>query len=237
MRLRFFDRFRRLIRRRPATDTVPAAAEPHGRHRRARRQNSAPPAESRVMPAGSAGPPAAAGGLRRPGRSRRAAAPDAARRLAGRGIIAGAAYPGGTRRVGEGADPRGTPGRGRFRRDSPARAGCPSPRTRWHDEPRPAPAHAASTGLADGHAAELARVAAGVPRQPGAARPIVAPRGRSGAADQAAVHGSARQGAAADGGRPQELRLDRAHPVAAVGYDGAASARGDRGGRPAGRTS
>ena len=63
--------------------------------------------------------------------------------------------------------PQEAAGFGETARPAPA---APSPRTRWHEEhetPRPAPAHAATAGLAAAHAAELARVAAGVPRQPG----------------------------------------------------------------------
>ena len=196
MRLRFFDRFRRLVRRRPATNT---ASEPHGRHRRAHRQSSAPPPESRSQ--GQAG-------ISRAARATRIArAIDAARRLAGRGNITGAAYPRGSRRVGEGADPRGTAGRGGLRRGSQACAGRPQPPYAVaRGGPRVGACGRARPGRRPRRRARAGRHRDSAPA--GRRRPVVAPRGRSGAADQAAVRGPARQGAAADRGRPAELRLD-----------------------------
>ena len=174
MRLRFFDRFRRLIRRRPGTDTVSAASEPHGRHRRGQRQSSAPPVQARAGPAGSAGmpegrPPTAADWPAPPQSVAPLTPPDgspvAEPSLAPRTRAARA----GSARARIREAPQDAAGFGETVRPAPA---APSPRAHWHEEPRPAPAHAASTGLAEDHAAELARVAAGVPRQPGA-------RGRS----------------------------------------------------------
>ncbi len=155
MRLRFFDRFRRLVRRRPATDT---ASEPHGRHRRAHRQSSAPPPESRSGPAESAGPPAppeSLGPLTPPDGS-----PVAETSLAPRtpAVRAGSARA----RIREA--PPDAVGFGEVARPAPA---APSPRTQW-PEAAPASVHAAAPGLAEDHAAELARVATGIPRQPGA---------------------------------------------------------------------
>ena len=170
MRLRFLDRLRRLIRRRPAMDAVPAASEPHGRHRRAHRQSAAPPAESRSGPAESAGPPAAAD-WPAPGESLTPLPPPASTPPDGSPVAETSLAPrtpavrAGSARARIREAPQDAMGFGEVARPAPA---APSPRTHWHEAARPGPAHAASPGLAEDHAAELARVAAGVPRQPGA---------------------------------------------------------------------
>ncbi len=170
MRLRFLDRLRRLIRRRPAMDAVPAASEPHGRHRRAHRQSAAPPAESRSGPAESAGPPAAAD-WPAPGESLTPLPPPASTPPDGSPVAETSLAPrtpavrAGSARARIREAPQDAVGFGEVARPAPA---APSPRTHWHEAARPGPAHAASPGLAEDHAAELARVAAGVPRQPGA---------------------------------------------------------------------
>jgi hypothetical protein len=169
MRLRFFDRLRRFIRRRPATETVPLASGPHGKHRRGQHQSSAPPAQSQAGPRESAGPPPTAN-WPAPGEPL-APLPPPVTPPDGSPVAETSLAPptpavrAGSARARIRAAPQDAVGFGEVARPAPA---APSPRTHWH-EARPGPAHVAAPGLAEDHAAALARVAAGVPRQPGAA--------------------------------------------------------------------
>ena len=212
MRLRLFDRIRRLAQsRRPPAETVPAVSGTQGRHRRGRRGSAtAPGAPSFPGGQGSPGGPdpvrgrapvaadrSAPGGPPAelthtaapwPGGSPVAEAPFAvgpagetwrsgriAARPPGRRHPPGGWYARGARRGGQGADPRSAPG-GRA-----ARVGRAGPQGRWQEtaEPGLAQATAQAAARTDAQAAELARVAAGIPQQPdglgrSAYRPAVA---------------------------------------------------------------
>jgi len=209
MRLRLFDRIRRLAhRRRPENETAPGV---QGRHRRAQgsaaeaplgRSIPADPATSpgpsrSASPAGDFAPagegwptraaesdwPAPAGtGLGRPGTG--------PPRLGGRRPTGGLPLaPGRACRGGAGAHPRGTTGAGDVA-SAPASPGLSGSRPHGHQATRPGPAHAA--GPAGGYAGRAARPRGG--RRSASARrtrPDVLAGGRSGPADQAAFHGAA----------------------------------------------
>ncbi len=196
MRLRLFDRIRRLAHpRRPPAETAPGVSGAQGRHRRGRRGGPAAapaplgpdPARGHAPgPAGRAapdGPPAelAHTAAPWPGGAPVPEAPfppgpggPAGPRPDQRGP--GARPGGGTRR--EDGTPAVRAGAARARiREAPPVPAAPGPRARWQETAEPAPAQAAAH--ADAQAAGLARVAAGVPRQPGglgrsAWRPAVA---------------------------------------------------------------
>jgi len=187
MRLGLFDRIRRLARsRRPKAGPASGASGTQGRHRRGRRRGpAAPPPPVPVPgspafpglespggaelardvapgpasgPGGPGGPPAdrapaAAWNRREAGPSRREAGPPSVR--------AGAARA----RIREAPADAAAIGAGEAARPVPAASG---PRARWAEAVQPAQAEAAAAARAAG----LARVAAGVPRQPdGLGRP------------------------------------------------------------------
>jgi hypothetical protein len=218
MRLRLFDRIRRLVRRKPAADTAPGA---QGRHRRGQQEGSAGPAQPPepsgwpaagpgagdwTMPDESPGPPAtyawpasppdgspvaeappapgtaapsghhARSGNRTPAGLRTPAVPDPSTEG---GATWGAPDPGSRRASRPHDSPAVRAGSARARiRESPqdaAAAGfdevarpaaaAANPRPHWREAARPGPAHAADD-KAQTRAAELTRVAAGIPRQP-----------------------------------------------------------------------
>ena len=187
MRLGLFDRIRRLARsRRPKAGPASGASGTQGRHRRGRRRGpAAPPPPVPVPgspafpglespggaelardvapgpasgPGGPGGPPAdrapaAAWNRREAGPSRRETGPPSVR--------AGAARA----RIREAPADAAAIGAGEAARPVPA---APGPRARWAEAVQPAQAEAAAAARAAG----LARVAAGVPRQPdGLGRP------------------------------------------------------------------
>jgi hypothetical protein len=187
MRLGLFDRIRRLARgRRPVTE----ASGVQGRHRRGERQEPpGPPAfgdpslrrgewptsPGRTATQASRPDDAARSG---PGRSGPAGYPPAGAPFAP-DAPAAPSRPIGSRRSGSAAERAGTArarireapadadaaaiGFGEVARPAPAAPGAAVHRPHWHQAARPAAAHAA--GAAQGQAAELTRVAAGVPRQ------------------------------------------------------------------------
>ena len=155
MRLGLFDRIRRLVRfRRPPAEAVPGVSATQGRHRRGPAPvpgppspQGGPPAElahtAAPPPAGAAAPTAPAAPLP-PARAPKPAGP-------------APAGPGAVRAGGA---------RARIR-EAPAQAAGPVPaapalRARGPDTTAPA----RTAAQAEAHAAELARVAAGIPRQP-----------------------------------------------------------------------
>ncbi len=199
MRLRLFDRIRRLAQsRRPPAETVPAVSGTQGRHRRGRRGSAAAP-----------GAPGFPGGRGSPGGPDpvRGRAPVAADRSAPGGppaelthtadpwpggspvaeapfAVAPPARPGdpagsqpdhrgaGTRREAGTPAMRAGAARARIREAPPEAAppvsAAPGPQGRWQEtaEPGLAQATAQAAARTDAQAAELARVAAGIPRQP-----------------------------------------------------------------------
>jgi hypothetical protein len=187
MRLRLFDRIRRLAHsRRPPAEATPGVFGVQGRHRRARRRGpapSGPPAElahtASPWPGGSPAPqaPFSPGGA--PARSAGLPPADqapadwgpadrtAADRTAAEQTAAGSGppAPGPRRRAGP---PGVRAGAARARiREAPAEtagpvAAAPAPRAHWQDAAESAEAAARAEARAD----SLARVAGGVPRQP-----------------------------------------------------------------------
>src|SRR5690349_17841750 len=178
MRLRLFDRIRRLAHsRRPPAEATPGSSGTQGRHRRGRRRGPASgpapagpptelartatpwpgesPAPQALFPPGTqAGPTAQAG----PG-DRAPAEPTGA----------GPGPPAPGPRRGAGPPPAVRAGAARARiREAPQEAAAgpvaaaPAPRARWQDTAESAAAAARAEARAD----DLARVAAGVPRQP-----------------------------------------------------------------------
>jgi hypothetical protein len=195
MRLGLFDRIRRLARRRgPAQETVPGVPGTQGRHRGGQRRGSSGAAQT-ARP--SQGRPPAASERSWPGTSSAAVTPAApvtdgrpvsaasfeamTEAVPGRPQAGGAS--GGSRRASRAAGApavRAGSARARIREAPPdaaavgvgevARPAAPGPRPHWHEAARPGPAHAAgaeSRATADTRAAELARAAGAVPRQPG----------------------------------------------------------------------
>ena len=188
MRLKLFDRIRRLLpSRSPAAGKAPGVSAAQGRHRRARfRGPAASPGPAAVSPGFPGGPdpvrgqaPAPPGGPAPggppaelahtaapwPGGSPSREAPFAPAAPAGPGDRAGsrAHRTAGSRRAGGPAAVRDGAARARIREAapeaaSPVAAAPGPPRGQVLAEPGPA--------QADARAAELARVAAGVPRQP-----------------------------------------------------------------------
>ena len=180
MRLRLFDRIRRLAHpRRPPAEATPGASGVQGRHRRGRgpgpRPGAAPggpPAElahtAAPWPGGSPAPQAQfpPGAPARPSdrapSDRVPSDPASAKRTG-----AGPGPPGPGSRRGAGS-PAVRAGAARARiREAPADAArpapaAPAPRARWQETAEPAAAAARAEARAD----EVARVAAGVPRQP-----------------------------------------------------------------------
>jgi hypothetical protein len=210
MRLRLFDRIRRLTHRRgparPPDSDFSGGAQ--GRHRRGRRPespgapSSAPPATltspARSAPSGPfltgpddpsfAGPdgsspsgtslvpgsPAVPGqwpgtgldaGSRRA--SRISGSPAAGSQVAGSPAVGGGAARARIREAPQDAAPVGVDEGAR-----PALGRPYAPRPHWHQAARPGPSHAARAGQADTRAADVARVAAGVPRQHGGGRSL-----------------------------------------------------------------
>jgi len=184
MRLRLFDRIRRLTHRRGPL--MPPDAEfsggAQGRHRRGQRRES-PPAPSAVALSRHGSPPTAEWStssappatLAPPSRpapgSSSLAGPDGFPPSGGslasgpRAVGAGAARA----RIREAPQDAAPVGVGEVARPAPARPYAPRP----HWAARPAPSHAATgarAGQADTRAADIARVAAGVPRQHGGGR-------------------------------------------------------------------
>ena len=159
MRLRLFDRIRRLARsRRPPAEAAPGGSAAQGRHRRSRREHA--PVPGPLRPHGGpapGGPPAeiAHTAASRPGGSPAPQAP----------IPPPGQPPPGPRR---GAGPpavRAGAARARMREAPPPATGPvpagPAVRARWQETAEPAGAVAEAA-----QAAEVARVAVGVPRQP-----------------------------------------------------------------------
>jgi hypothetical protein len=177
MRLRLFDRIRRLARsRRPPAEAAPGVSGAQGRHRR-RRRGHAPvpgplsphggPDPARGRPPGPAGGPAPGGPpaeiahttTPRPGGSPEPQAP----------FPPPGQPPPGPR---QGAGPpavRAGAAKARVREAPPPATGpvpaAPAVRARWQETAESAGAAAQAT-QAEAHAAELARIAVGVPRQP-----------------------------------------------------------------------
>jgi hypothetical protein len=180
MRLRLFDRIRRLAHsRRPPAEATPGASGVQGRHRRGRgpgprpgAASGGPPAElahtAAPWPGGSPAPQAQfpPGAPARPSDrapSDRAPSDPASAERTGAGP--GPPAPGPRRGAGPPAVRAGA-ARARIR-EAPADAArpapaAPAPRTRWQETAEPAAAAARAEARAD----EVARVAAGVPRQP-----------------------------------------------------------------------
>ena len=188
MRLRLFDRIRRLARsRRPPAEAAPGVSGAQGRHRRSRRRGPATvagplglhdgPDPAHARPAGPPDGPAPGGP---PAELTHTAAPWPGGSLAPEapGPPGTAARPADPAPAGPGPPPPG-PRRGaappavragsaRARiREAPAQAAgpvpaAPAPQARWQETAEPAGAAARAEARAD----ELARVAAGVPRQP-----------------------------------------------------------------------
>jgi hypothetical protein len=168
MRLRLFDRIRRLVHpRRPTAETVSEVSGPQGRHRRGQRRGSPDPSD----PARSLAPAQD----RSPGNGEWSAPggpPEMFTRTAsplpdGSPVSATAVRAGSARaRIREAPQDASAVGAAEAARPSPA---APGPRPHWHEAARTSPAHASGAGrdLPDARAAELARVAAGVPRQSG----------------------------------------------------------------------
>ena len=179
MRLRLFDRIRRLAHpRRPPAEATPGGSGVQGRHRRSRRRGpvpgagpgaapGGPPAElahtAAPWPGGSPAPPAQfpPGAPARP--SDWAPSDPAAAERTGAGP--GPPTPGHRRGAGPAAVRAGA-ARARIR-EAPADAArpasaAPAPPARWQETAEPAAADARAEARAD----EVARVAAGVPRQP-----------------------------------------------------------------------
>jgi len=163
MRLRLFDRIRRLAHsRRPPAEAVPGVSGPQGRHRRGRRGPA--PVPGPPSPAGApGGPPAelAHTAAPWPGGS---PAPEAPLPPAPPPRPPGPA-PTGRAPTGPGAVRAGA-ARARIR-EAPPQAASPvpaAPALRAHGQETAEPAAAAAQ--AEARAAELARVAAGVPLQP-----------------------------------------------------------------------
>jgi hypothetical protein len=150
MRLGLFDRIRRLARsRRPAAGTAPAAPAAQGRHRRGR-----PRGPAGLVP-GPGGPPAdLTPAESRPAESRPA---ESWRRgeAGSPSVRAGAARA----RIREAPPDPAAIGAGEAARPVAAASG---PRARWSEAVKPAQAEAAAAARSAG----LARVAAGIPRQP-----------------------------------------------------------------------
>ena len=225
MRLRLFDRIRRLVhpRRSQATGTVP-----QGRHRRDQRH--APGYGPSAVPA----EPSLAGPVIRPAdiapdewpAPESSFVPSAQPGPAHRATGSPAVQVGGARaRIREAPgepDARSAPSRppDRYQTRPPADRAAPPRRPGRHGRC----AERGARSRRGRHPAPGPRGRAAVPARP---------RGRLAA--EPAVRGAPRPGPAADRGRPQELRLARAHRVAAVGSGHAPAARGHRGGRPAGR--
>ena len=226
MRLTLFDRIRRLARsRKPAAGTAPGASGTQGRHRRGRRRGPSvpppppPPRRRRLVRWASPGPEIS----RRHGYGARRPRPAGASPPAG-----GSPRPGPT----AAGSPAVRAGAARARiREAPAdaapvgvgEAARPVPvaadhRARWQETAQPGQAQAAAA-----RSAGLARVAAGIPRQPdGLGQSSWRPA-------MAVAHAGlplrlrASAGTAAGRGRPAQLRLPRGHPVAAVGSGFAAA--------------
>jgi hypothetical protein len=205
MRLRLFDRIRRLAHpRRPPAETASEVSGTQGRHRRGRRRGPATTPGSPGFPGGPGSPggpdparghaPASASGEwsapgGQPGELAHTASPWAGSSPTSEAPVAPGmpAAPGdpagpwadhrvsgtrrdaGTRQDAGASSVRSGAARARIR-EAPADVAvglgetarpvpaAPGPRARWHETAEP--------GLADTRAAELARVAAGVPRQP-----------------------------------------------------------------------
>ena len=182
MRLRLFDRIRRLAQsRRPRAEATLGASGVQGRHRRDRRRGpapSGPPAElahtATPWPGGSPAPPAPFSPGGAPARPVDPAPAD--RATAGRapadrsaavrtGAGSGPSAPGPRRGTGP---PGVRAGAARARiREAPAEAArpipaAPAPQARWQE----AEESAAAAARAEARADSLARVAVGVPRQP-----------------------------------------------------------------------
>jgi len=155
MRLGLFDRIRRLARfRRPPAEAVPGVSAAQGRHRRG-------PAPVPGPPSPQGGPPAELAHTAAPPSAGAAAPPAPAAPLP----PAPAPRPAGPAPAGPGAVRAGG-ARARIR-EAPAQAAGPVPaapalRARGPDTTAPA----RTAAQAEAHAAELARVAAGIPRQP-----------------------------------------------------------------------
>jgi hypothetical protein len=182
MRLRLFDRIRRLAHFRRSPGDTAGASGAQGRHRRSRSRGPAtapgspsfpggppgelahiaspwpdgsPVAEAPVAPGTPAamGDPAGSWADQRVGGTRRDAGASAVRAGAARARIREAPQDAAAVGLGEAASPM------------PA---APGPRTRWYEAAEPGLAQSSAASLPDTRAAELARVAAGVPRQPDA---------------------------------------------------------------------
>ena len=267
MRLRLFDRIRRLAHfRRPPAETASGVSGAQGRHRRGRRRGPATAPGSPGFPGGpdSAGGPdparghapasgewSAPGGP--PGEVAHTASPWPGSSSISEAPVPSAAPGGpagpwadhrvsGTRRDAGAPAVRSGAARARIR-EAPAEAAAvglgeaarpvpaaPGRTKRRYEAAEPGLAQSSAASLSDTRADDLARVAAGVPRQPDGP-------GRSSWRARRALRDCASPGTAVGRGRPQALRLDRGHPVAAMG-PGVAAAPGSGGGRrPAGRTS
>jgi hypothetical protein len=186
MRLRLFDRIRRLAhRRRPENETAPGV---QGRHRRAQGSAAEAPLGRSIPadPATSPGPSRSASpagdfapaGEGWPTRAAESDWPAPARDWPGSAgdwpASAGGAATHGWPSSGAPAVRAGA-ARARIREappgagdvaSAPASPGLSGSRPHGHQATRPGPAHAAGAGRADTRDAQLARVAAGVPRQP-----------------------------------------------------------------------
>jgi hypothetical protein len=205
MRLRLFDRIRRLTRRRaparlPDSDFSGGA---QGRHRRGRRPeppavpSSAPPTTLTPPPRTAPDGPSFAGpddpsfpgpdGFSPSGTSLAPAspavpgqwpgtAPDAgsrrASRIAGSPAAGSPAVGGGAARARIREAPQDAAPVGVDEAARPALGRPYAPRPHWHEAARPDPSHAARAGQADTRAADVARVAAGGPRQHGGGRSL-----------------------------------------------------------------
>ncbi len=188
MRLRLFDRIRRLAHpRRRRAEMASGVSGAQGRHRRGRRRGPDParghaPASGEWSTPG--GPPGelahtaspwpggapvseAPVGPGTPAAPGDPAGPWADHRVSGTRRDAGAASSvrsGAARaRIREAPADAAAVGLGEVARPVPA---APGPKTRWYKTAQPGLAQSAAASLPDTRAAELARVAAGVPRQP-----------------------------------------------------------------------
>src|SRR5271166_3877929 len=193
MRLRLFDRIRRLAHsRRPPAETAPGVSGAQGRHRRSRRRGPAAASDSPSFPGGTGsgdGPdPAelAHTAAPWPGSSPGPGAPVVPGDPVAPGDPAGP-WPdhrvSRTRRDDGGSAVRAGAARARIRaapQDAEAVGlgeAAPGRRTRW-ETAEPGVAQSAAASLPDTRSADLARVAAGVPRQPdGAGRSSWRPGG------------------------------------------------------------
>jgi hypothetical protein len=188
MRLRLFDRIRRLThRRRPSMQPDSEfSGGAQGRHRRGRgegiprRESPGPPSAVAPSPRGSpattawstsSAPPATLAPPSRPAPGGPFLAgpdgfpPSGASLAPGRPAAGAGAARARIREAPADAAPVGVE---EAARPTPARPYAPRPH--WYEAARPGPSHAARAGQADTQAADIARVAAGVPRQHGGGR-------------------------------------------------------------------